>query len=1162
MSRHSPLFVHLRVHTAYSLLEGALRTGRLAQMCLDYGMPAVAVTDRNNLFGALEFSKIIAGAGIQPILGCTLAVDFADQETTGVRRRQVLTHYPSLALIARNETGYANLMKLTSAAFLEVDSSDPPHVGLDRLARYSDGLICLSGGPEGPLDEALALQQGEQAFSRCTALKEIYGDGLYVEIQRHDTEQERQVEPALIKLAYALDLPLVATNQAFFESEEDWEAHDALICIAEGVPVATSERRRLTRNHGFRSGEEMTRLFADLPEAIENTIEIARRCAYRPLTTDRPSLPSYGVENEAEELRRQAVEGLEKRLADHGTAPGFDVEDYHRQLAHELDIIISMDFPGYFLIVADFIKWANRHGIPVGPGRGSGAGSVVAWALTITGLDPLRFGLLFERFLNPERVSMPDFDIDFCQDRREEVIQYVQDKYGHDHVAQIITFGKLQARAVLRDVGRVLQIPYGKVDQLCKLVPNNPAKPVSLARAIEGEPKLREARDEDETVARMLEIGQRLEGLYRHASTHAAGLVIGDRPLEETVPLYRDPRSTMPVTQYNMKWVEPAGLVKFDFLGLKTLTVISTACALLARRGIKVDPATIPFEDEKTYEMMARGDTIGVFQFESAGMRSLMRQAEPGVFEDLIAIVALFRPGPMENIPKYLACKHGEEKPEILHEMIEPVVKDTYGVIIYQEQVMQIAQVLSGYSLGEADLLRRAMGKKIAAEMEAQRSRFVEGAVANGVDAARADYIFNMVDKFAGYGFNKSHSAAYALVAYQTAWLKANYPHEFLAASMTLDMTNTDKLSVFCQEAQRLGIEVVPPSVNRSEVDFTVEDGRIIYALAAIRNVGRQAARTIVEARAEGGAFESFGDFAARIDPHQVNRRALEHMIRAGAFDGLEPNRARVLKSVERILATASRMTEDRQSGQNDLFGDAGTPRLPLAECEPWMPMERLSQEYEAVGFYLSGHPLDAYSEALAQLDIPSWGEFAADVREKGARAGRLAGTVTYRNDRVSPKNGNKYAFIGISDPSGQYEVMVFAETLAEAGAILAPGQAVVVRLEAEYVDEEIKLRLNGVRPLEEVVANLQREMSVFIRDEAPLQSLKHRLEAHVTTGSGARPVAGRPGQVQIIVLLDEGKREVELRLPGMYRVNADIAGALRDIPGVVDVHLFGGNGR
>ncbi|HEY4983385.1 MAG TPA: DNA polymerase III subunit alpha, partial [Pseudolabrys sp.] len=832
-------FVHLHVHSSYSLLEGALTIARLAELAKADKQAALALTDTDNMFGALEFSEKLASSGIQPIVGCALAIDFGDTDH-GARNGNAQPERVRIVLLAARDAGYRSLMRLSSRAFLDSPSNEPPRLKLEWLAGETDGIIALTGGPGGPLDSAIAAGQSHLAGTRLDALARLFGDRLYVELQRHGTANERMTEPVLIDLAYGKNIPLVATNEPFFASVTDYEAHDALICIAEGRLLSESDRRQLTPEHRFKTRAEMRDLFADLPEALSNTVEIAERCAFRP-RIHQPILPRFSVGDsgsvidESEELRKRAEEGLTLRLITAGVAPGHTPDEYRERLDFELGVIAGMKYPGYFLIVADFIQWAKAKGIPVGPGRGSGAGSLVSYALTITDLDPIRFGLLFERFLNPERVSMPDFDIDFCQDRRDEVIRYVQKRYGRDQVAQIITFGTLQARGVLRDVGRVLQMPYGQVDKLCKLVPQNPANPVTLSRAIEDEPRLQAERDGDPVVKRAFDIARKLEGLTRHASTHAAGIVIGDRALSELVPLYRDPKSDMPVTQFNMKWVEQAGLVKFDFLGLKTLTVLQTAVALVKRRGIEIDLTAIPLDDNKTYDLLARAEAVGVFQLESAGMRRALLDMRPDRFEDIIALVALYRPGPMANIPTYCARKHGMERPDYIHPKLEPILKETFGVIIYQEQVMQAAQILAGFSLGEADLLRRAMGKKIRKEMQAQRERFVSGSVERGVERHQADAIFDLLERFAEYGFNKSHAAAYALVAYQTAYMKANFPVEFLAATMTLDIGNTDKLAEFRAEAERLGIKVDPPSINRSDVAFEVDGNTIIYALAALK---------------------------------------------------------------------------------------------------------------------------------------------------------------------------------------------------------------------------------------------------------------------------------------------------------------------------------------
>src|SRR5215208_868812 len=1171
----APDFVHLHVHSSYSLLQGAITIARLADLAKADRQPALALTDTDNMFGALEFSEKMTASGIQPIVGCALLVDFGDHEAGA---RAALTNggggqpveRPRIVLLAAREEGYRSLMRLNSRAFLETPSNEPPHLKLAWLEGQTGGLIALTGGPGGPLDMAIVAGQGALAGSRCEALARLFGDRLYIELQRHGTSAERMAEAALIELAYARGIPLVATNEPFFAGPEDYEAHDALICIAEGRLVADAERPQLTPEHRFKSRAEMAELFADLPEAIASTVEIAQRCAFRP-RVQAPILPRFSVGSEgaavdeAAELRKRAEAGLEQRISNHGIAPSRTVEDYRERLAFELNVIAGMKYPGYFLIVSDFIQWAKGQGIPVGPGRGSGAGSLVSYALTITDLDPMRFGLLFERFLNPERVSMPDFDIDFCQDRRDEVIGYVQERYGRDRVAQIITFGTLQARGVLRDVGRVLQMPYGQVDKLTKLVPQNPAAPVTLAQAIESEPKLQAFRDEDPVVARAFDIAQRLEGLTRHASTHAAGIVIGDRPLSELVPLYRDPKSDMPVTQFNMKWVEPAGLVKFDFLGLKTLTVLDVAVKLLRQRNVQVDLPTLPIDDAPSYQMLARGDVVGVFQVESQGMRRALIDMRPDRFEDIIALVALSRPGPMANIPTYCARKHGDEEPEYLHPILEPILKETFGVIIYQEQVMQIAQVMAGYSLGDADLLRRAMGKKIRAEMEKQRAIFVAGAVKNGVPKGQADTIFELLAKFADYGFNKSHAAAYALVSYHTAYMKAHYPVEFLAASMTLELNNTDKLSEFRAEALRLGIKVEAPNINRSGATFEVGANTIYYALAALKGVGPQAVELIVEERRKG-VFTSLADFAARVNPRAINKRVIESLAAAGAFDTLDSNRARVFAGADAILAACQRSHEAATDGQNDMFGNAAdAPTIMLPQIEPWLPADKLRREYDAVGFFLSGHPLDDYATVLKRLRVQSWAEFSRAVKT-GATAGKVAATVVSRMERRT-KTGNKMGIMGLSDPTGHFEAVLFSEGLAQYREVLEPGAAVLLQLGAELQGEDVRARVLHAEPLDAAAAKTQKGLRIFVRDTKPLDSIARRLnmpEAAAPNGSpkglpakpAPVPLGGADGDVSLVIMLDL-QTEVEMKLPGRFKVSPQIAGAIKAVAGVVDVQTL-----
>ena len=1140
-----PLFIHLRCHSAFSLSEGAITIKQMASLAAKAGMPALAITDTGNLFGALEFSDVVAEKGIQPIIGLAIKVAMAPEKDANVNKQSTgLRQFPTLVLLAQNETGYNNLMRLSSRSFLDVTSVDEPHVPWALIEECNAGIICLTGGPSGPLAGALLQGQSALALDQLHKLKSLFGDRLYIELQRHGEPAERATESLLIELAYEHEVPLVATNEVFYAAPGDYAAHDALICIAGGEVTAAEDRRRLTTEHFFKSQQQMAALFADIPEAIENTVEIAKRCAFR-VKGKKPILPRFAEGDEALMLRNEALAGLELRLAATGLAAGVTREDYDLRLEFELGVIIKMNYSGYFLIVADFIKWAKAQDIPVGPGRGSGAGSLVAYSLTITDLDPLRFNLLFERFLNPDRVSMPDFDIDFCQERRDEVIDYVQSRYGKDRVAQIITFGKLQARMVTRDVGRVLQLPYGQVDRLSKMIPMNPAKPLTLGQAIEAEPRLQEERDRDPLVKQLFDIALKLEGLYRNASTHAAGIVIGDRPLEQLVPLYRDPRSSLPATQFSMKYAEKAGLVKFDFLGLKTLTVIDKAQRMIRKRVADFDASKIPLDDLPTYAMLAQGETVGVFQLESAGMRDAVRAMRADMLEDLIALVALYRPGPMANIPSYCARKLGKEPVEYLHPMLEPVLKDTYGIITYQEQVQQTARVMAGYTLAQADLLRRAMGKKIKSEMDDQREVFVKGALANNVDQEIANQVFDACAKFAEYGFNKSHSAPYAYISYQTAYLKANHPAEFLAASMTLDMGNTDKLMQFRQEAQRLRVPVVAPSVNESAVEFTVKDGKIIYALAALKNVGAGAIAHLVNKREEGGAFTSLAAFARRVDAKSLNRRALESMAKAGAFDCLHANRAQVLESIDILINLSNRAHSEQAAGQNDLFAGGGKTASSASEIvlparDNWIPMERLAHEFEAVGFYLSGHPLDEYGKALKRLNVESYAEFAARVLNNGTAAAKLAATVTQRQERRS-KAGNRFAFVSFSDPSGQFEAICFTDTLMAARDLLEPGKSVLIRVEADVDGEEVKLRLQAVESLDKAAKSIVQGVQIFIRDEKSLDSVAKRLEK-----GGKAPV--------LLTLITQSGREVDFSLGNNFVMTPQIRGALKAAHGVIDV--------
>ena len=1165
---NSPRFIHLRTHSEYSLLEGALRLKKLPGLCADAKMPAMALTDTNNMFAALEYSIAMSSAGIQPIIGCQVDVTFVESRPGEKARAPA-----PVVVLAQTETGYKNLMKLNSCLYIE-SRNQLPQVTVDQLAQYGADIICLTGGSNGPVGQLLQAGQVPAAQVLMDRLVGIFGDRLYVELQRHPVdgglpEPERLTERPFVEMAYAMGLPLVATNDVYFPATKMYEAHDALICIADGAYVDQQEgRRRLTPQHYFKSQAEMATLFADLPEALENTVEIAKRCAFQTYRRD-PILPKF-ADDEVAELRRQAEEGLRYRLSIIPHA--VEVSEYEARLDFELKIIEGMGFPGYFLIVADFIKWSKGQGIPVGPGRGSGAGSLVAYALLITDLDPLRYQLLFERFLNPERVSMPDFDIDFCMDRREEVIRYVQDKYGRDRVGQIITFGGLLSKAAVRDIGRVLQMPYGQVDRLSKLIPVEGVKPVSIEKALADEPRLREEAKNEEVVARLLDYGQQVEGLLRNASTHAAGVVIGDRPLDQLVPLYQDPRSDMPATQFNMKWVEQAGLVKFDFLGLKTLTVIQNAVDQIQAsgrhlhigadgvelfdppQGLIDDIATIPLDDEASYKLYASAKTVAVFQVESSGMMDALKRMKPTCIEDIVALVALYRPGPMENIPTYCEVKNGLKELESVHPLIDHILVETQGIIVYQEQVMQIAQAMGGYSLGGADLLRRAMGKKIAEEMAKERPKFEKGAQENGVDKKKATEVFDLLEKFANYGFNKSHAAAYAVVSYQTAWLKANHPVEFMAGVMNCDIHLTDKLGVYFEEVRkRLELPWVPPCVNRSNATFKVVEGALVYALGALKNVGVEAMKLITEGRKVGGVDKPFAtlfDLARRVDLKRVGKRPLEMLARSGGFDQLEPNRRRVFDALDGLVRYSAAIHEQKNSNQVSLFGEAGDdlPEPRILPMDDWEPAERLSEEFKAVGFYLSGHPLDDYMGALKRKDVKTLDEVHARA-EGGAHVAKLAGVVAGVQIRKSAR-GNRFAFAQLSDTTGAYEITIFSDTLEKAQDHLVTGAKVVVTVEATLESDQLKLLGRSIVPIDTVVADVGGlGLKIFVEDVSAISAVATVLEGAITAAKNA----GR-GPVQLCLMDTSLPGEVEIDLGQDFPVNPQIKGAIKSLMGVMEV--------
>jgi DNA polymerase-3 subunit alpha len=1123
-------FVHLRVHSAYSLSEGAIKPDRIAALARDLAMPAVGITDTSNMFGALEVSQYCTAAGVQPLIGCQL----------GLTRAGFNLPPDPVVLLAQTPAGFANLQKLSTASFMSPEAAQRPQISLQTLVDHADGLYLLTGGAAGPIGRLLGEGQMDAARAYATTLQTAFAGRMAMELQRHGEPAEIAVEPGMITLADELGLPLVATNECFFEKPSMFEAHDALLCIAEGRVLAEPERRRVTREHWFKPAAMMRELFKDLPEACDNTLAIARGCAVM-AESRKPLLPTCpkirpGMD-EAQTVRAMAAEGLEARLDAQGLEEAGRAA-HRERLAFELGVIIQMGFAGYFLIVADFIQWAKGNGIPVGPGRGSGVGSVVAWSLLITDLDPLRYNLLFERFLNPERVSMPDFDIDFCQERRDEVIDYVTRQYGADRVAQIITFGKLQARAAVRDVGRVLGLPYGQVNKVAELIPNNPAKPVTLAEAIAGEPKLRELRDTDEALGRLMEIALQLEGLYRHASTHAAGVVIGDRPLDQLVPLYKDPRSDLLITQYSMKLVEQAGLVKFDFLGLTTLTILNRAIKFLDAAGVKLDLARIPLDDQKTYEMIGRGDTGGVFTFETQGFRAALQQMRPDRFEDLIAIQALNRPGPMANIPEYCACKHGKAW-SAPHPALNEVLGETFGIMVYQEHVMQIARVMAGYSLAGADLLRRAMGKKNRAEMDKQRETFTEGAIAKGFAREKAVEVFDLMAKFADYGFPKGHAAAYALVSYQTAYLRANHPVEFLAACMSLSLGNTDKLAILRADAVRAGIQVLAPDVNASGADFqpeTLPDGTraIRYALGAIKRVGVAAMAELAKTQ----PYADLSDFVARVDAASITRGQVEILAKAGAFDTLHANRNAVFQGAETIARLAAARAEEQASGQIGLFGNAEPEPVRLPNVPDWPQTDRLANEAEAIGFHISAHPLDMYAVALKRIGAVSAAEIERRA-QNGATRLRLAGIVGAKKERLT-KTGNRMMWVTLSDVAGSFEVTLFSEVLGRVREALAEGAAVLVTADVKMESESLRITGIDVVSLDEAAAKAGAGLRIWLdRDEA-LSPIRQLLQ---------REGAGR-GRV-ILVPRTGLARDLDIVLPGGFNVSPRLAQALMLVPGV-----------
>ena len=1083
-------FVHLRVHSNFSLAEGMLSFDYLSNFCIQNLQPAIAITDTSNMFGALEFSIKMASSGIQPIIGMQVNICGSSENEVDIGE---------VVLIAKNEIGYKNLLTITS--HLDNNVNFEKFVKWDNLTTHSDGLILLTGGIEkGFIGYPSSLGNIKLVNSRLRFLKSLFNDNLYIEIQRHGLKNQIVSEKNLIEAADNFNLPIVGTNDCFFESPNKLNAHQILTCIDKGLTISSPNRRLLTKEHYLKNNLSMTSLFADIPEAIENTIVIAKRCSFFP-KSHKPILPQYpGLKDISENdyLSKISYEGLKSRFQSADKKNNTDeMSKYLDRLKLELTIINEMGFSGYFLIVYDFIKWSKDNHIPVGPGRGSGAGSIVAWSLKITDLDPIKWGLLFERFLNPERVSMPDFDIDFCQDRREEVIQYVRNRYGHDRVAQIITFGSLQAKAAVRDVGRVMEMPYGLVDKIAKLIPFVPSKPMTIKEAIEAEDALKQEIADNEQVEQLIKTAIDLEGLNRHASTHAAGLVIGDRPLNELVPLYRFNDDDIPATQFNMKFVEKAGLVKFDFLGLKTLTVLSKAETLIKAKNEGFNLAEIPLDNKKTFQMLSTGSTVGVFQLESAGMKDVLIGLKPDRFEDIIAVVSLYRPGPMENIPTYINRKHGKEKIIYMHASLEEILKETYGIFIYQEQVLRAAQILADFSLGSADILRRAMGKKDKNEMSEQKQSFILGAKNKNISENKAIEIFDQISAFAGYGFNKSHAAAYALIAYQTAWIKCNYPHEFFASMMTIEYNNSEKLSLFIEDLKKINISTCPPCINNSTFSFIIQKISektlsIRYSLSALKNIGHDAAQRITDIRFNKGNFISVDDFLNKVPYTVLSKKLLESLIMSGAFDCLENNRNKLFKSIDLMLNYSQGIEKEKISNQQNLFNQINNNHLSinLPETYNWGEEEKLNNEFSSLGLYLSTHPLNNFLNILNDIKTIKSSEIYKNPSIFLRKNVKMCGLPSKFQKRQSSRG--KWATFHLNDLGGNCEVTLYSDIITKYEHLLTQPKPVLLDTDIKNDSNQgLRIIVKKIMLLEEFIMESKLNLVLILNDQSSIIKFK-----------------------------------------------------------------------
>ena len=1052
-------FTHFKVHTQYSICEGAVKIESLKDFCKENKLVSVGICDTENLCGALEFSENISKVGTQPIIGTQ--INFKYEDTTGL-----------LPLIALNENGYKKIIELSSKSYLENDVLSKPHLDIKELLDNISDVILLSGTNHGLFGKLFEKGRFDEIQKIYKDLLKNFKDNFYLEIQRHGDQNEISFEKFNLEQSFRLKIPIIASNEVYYLTKDMHEAHDALTCIGEKTYLNDKNRIKYSDQHYFKSSEEMCALFSDLPEALENNFNLPYRCSFRPQFS-KPVLPNISTEKDGsadEILKKESLNGLKEKFL-----KVFKIEEknlindekflfYKDRLDHELRIIIEMKYPSYFLIVSDYIKWAKKNDIPVGPGRGSGAGSLVAWCLSITDVDPIKFNLIFERFLNPDRISMPDFDIDFCEEKRDLVFEYLTTKYK-DSVAHIITFGKLKARMVIRDVGRVLGLPYGFVDSISKMIPFDPSRPQSLIECINSEPRLQKLVNEDPRVKKLTDLSLKLEGLNRNVATHAAGVVIADRKLTEIVPLYKDASADLllPSTQFDMYSAENAGLIKFDFLGLKTLTVINRTQKLIKKKNKDFNIEDINFEDQKVFELLSSGNTVGLFQVESAGMREALMQMKPNHIEDIIALVALYRPGPMSNIPVYNDCKHGRQTPDYLHPLLEDILKPTYGVIIYQEQVMQIAQKLSGFTAGEADILRRAMGKKKRAELEKQKQGFIAGALKNGISKDVAASIFLKIEPFAEYGFNKSHAAAYAIISYQTAFLKTYYPKEFFAASMTMDISNQNKLSEFHEELKRININVIRPDINKCYADFKFDEENFYYALGGIKSVGFDAISNVVEERLANGEFKSINDFLNRVNPKDINKLQLEGLVKAGAFDNIEKNRQALFNSIPNFILKTKNIHENKAANQIDLFGaDEEQDNEIILNMEDWKFEDRLSREFEAVGFFISDHPLNQFKEIFDDYKIVDYIKFNSDDNIKDAN---IAATLLKISERKTAK-GNSYGVIKFTDLTSVFELFIFSDILELNREILIEGNSLIITLIKTISNDENKLKRINVQKI------------------------------------------------------------------------------------------------